>query len=172
MNILFDSDTEGCIQEAVVMERIVLADGILSAEIPVDLKQMPENMKEMFYPYEDRPEMILADADGKNQMTFQRINKKLGMEDTRKAAESVMEYISRINPRSEFSFVHLYAAGQYPAGWFTVELEEFEEKRQHVKAVLSVQNQMCLVTATYPEQNRMKWEVLLKQFFHTLREVT
>jgi hypothetical protein len=53
-----------------------------------------------------------------------------------------------------------------------MELEEFEEKKQHVKAVLSVQNQMCLVTATYPETSRMKWEVLLKRFFYTLREAT
>jgi hypothetical protein len=172
MNILYDSDTEGCIQEAVVMERIMLADGILSAEIPADLKQMTENMKEMFYPYEDRPDMILADADGKNQMTFQRIDKKLGKEETRNAAEAVREYISRINPRSELSLVHLYVNGQYPAGWFTMELEEFEEKKQHVKAVLSIQNQMYLVTATYPEPDRMKWEVRLKQFFHTLREAT
>lgn len=169
MNILYDFDTEGCIQEAVVMERIMLADGFLSAEIPADLKQMTENMKEMFYPYEDRPEMILADDDGKNHMTFQRIDKKLAMEETRNAAEAVREYISRINPRSELSYVHLYVNGQYPVGWFTMELEEFEEKKQHVKAVLSAQSQMCLVTVTYPETDRMKWEVLLKRFFHTLR---
>ncbi len=172
MNILYDSDTEGCIQEAVVMERILLADGILSAEISADLKEMPENMKEIFYPYEDRPEMILADADGKNQMTFQRIDKKLSMEETRNAAEAVREYISRIKPRSELSLVHLYVEGQYPAGWFTMELEEFEEKKQHVKAILSVRNQMYLVTVTYPEQDRMKWEVLLKRFFYTLIEST
>lgn len=172
MSILYDSDTEGCIQEAVVMKRIVLADGFLSAEISADLKQMTEHMKEMFYPYEDRPELILADDDGKNHMTFQRIDKKLVMEETRNAAEAVREYISRIHPRSELSLVHLYVNGQYPAGWFTMELEEFEEKKQHAKAVLSVQNQMCLVTATYPELDRMKWEVLLKRFFHTLREVT
>lgn len=171
MNILYDSDTEGCIQEAVIMERIVLADGILSAEIPADLKEMPESMKEMFYPYEDRPETILADEDGKNQMTFQRMDKKLGMEETRNAAEAVREYISRINPRSELSPVHLYVDGQYPAGWFTMELEESEEKQQHVKAVLSVYNKMWLVTATYPVKDRMKWEVLLKQLFQTLREV-
>ncbi|WP_139348742.1 hypothetical protein [Clostridium sp. Marseille-P2415] len=170
MNILYDPDAEGCLQERVVLERIVLADGRLSAEIPAELKQMPESMKEMFYPYEERPEMILADADGKNQMTFQLIDKKLGPEETRKAAEAVREYINSRHPRSELSPVHLYAAGKYPAGWFTMELEEAGEKQHHAKAVLSVRNQMFLATATYPEQDRMKWAVLLKQFFNTLRE--
>lgn len=75
MNILFDQDTEGCLQERVTLEWIVLNNGILLAEIPAELKQMPEIMKEMFYPYDKSPEMILADADGKSQMTFQRIIK-------------------------------------------------------------------------------------------------
>lgn len=172
MNILYDESTDGCLQEQVIMERIVLADGRLSAEIPAELKQMPESMKEMLYPYEGRPEMIFSDVDEKNQMTFQLIDKKLGPEETRKAAEAVREYISSRHSRSEMSPVHLYAAGQYPAGWFTMQLEESGEKQQHAKAVLSVRNQMFLATATYPEQDRMKWEELLKQFFNTLRETT
>ena len=172
MNKLYDPDTEGCIQEQVIMERIPLADAMLSAEIPAELKQMPESMKDMLYPYEDRPEMIYSDADGKNQMTFQLIHKNLGQEETSKAAESVREYISSRYPRSELSPVHFHACGLYPARCFTMELEEAGGMQQHVKAVLSVQNEMFLATATYPEQDRMKWEVLLKHFFNTLRETT
>ena len=172
MNKLYDPDTEGCIQEQVIMERITLADAMLSVEIPAELKQMSESMKDMLYPYEDRPEMIFSDADGKNQMTFELIHKNLGQEETRKAAEAVREYISSRYPRSELSPVHLHAAGQYPASWFTMELEDAGGMQQHVKAVLSVRSQMFLATATYPEQDRMKWEVLLKHFFNTLREIT
>lgn len=105
-------------------------------------------------------------------MTFQMIDKNLGQEETRKAAEAVREYISSRYPRSELSPVHLHAAGQYPASWFTMELEEAGGMQQHVKAVLSVRNQMFLTTATYPEEDRIKWEVLLKHFFNTLRETT
>lgn len=172
MNILYDPDTEGCIQEQVIMERITLADAMLSAEIPAELKQMTESLKDMLYPYEERPEMIFSDAAGKNQMTFQLIHKNLGQEETRKAAEAVREYISGRYPRSELSPVHFHASGQYPASWFTMELEDAGEMQQHVKAVLSVQNEMFLATATYPEEDRMKWEVLLKHFFNTLREIT
>lgn len=169
---MYDPDTEGCLQEQVIMERITMADAMLSAEIPAELKQMSESLKDMLYPYEDRPEIIFSDADGKNQMTFQLIDKNLGQEETRKAAESVREYISSRYPRSEMSPVHLHAAGQYPASWFTMELEEPGGMQQHVKAVLSVRSQMFIATATYPEENRIKWEVLLKHFFNTLRETT
>lgn len=172
MSILYDESTDGCLQEQVIMERIVIADGVLTAEIPAELKQMPENMKEMFYPYEDRPEVILSDADGKSQMTFQLLNKILGAEEAGKAAEAVREYISNIYPRNELSPVHLYQKGKFLSGWFTMELDEAGEIRQHVKAVLSVRNQMFLATVTYPEQDRLKWEVLLKHFFDTLKEIS
>ncbi|WP_313152239.1 hypothetical protein [Lacrimispora sp.] len=171
MNILYNQDTEGCIQEAVILEWIVLAGGILTAEILAELMQMPEGMKEAFYPYEERPEMILADDHGKSHMTFQLLDKKLNPEETGKAAEAVREYISRMYPRNELSPVHLYRKGKFLSGWFAMELEEAEEVRQHVKAVLSVQGQMFLTTATYPEQDRLKWEVLMKHFYETLHEI-
>ena len=172
MSILFDEDTDGCFQGQVMMQRIVIADGILTAEIPSELKQMPVSMKETFYPYEDRPVMIVSDADGKSQMTFQLLDKKLGTEETGKAAEAVREYISNMYPRNELSPVHLYQKGKIQSGWFTMELEETEGIRQHVKAVLSVRNQMFLATVTYPEQERLKWEVLLKHFLDSLKEIS
>jgi hypothetical protein len=152
-----------------MMQEVVLVDGILTARIPVSLKEMSENGKEAYYPYEDRPEMIFADDTGKNHMTFQMIDKKLGPDETGIAAEAVREYISSIYPRNELSPVHQYD-GRFQCAWFTVELEEAGDSNQHVKAVLSVHNRMLLVTVTYPEQDHLKWETLLKYFFDTLKE--
>jgi hypothetical protein len=169
MNLLYDENTEGCLQEPVMMQEVVLIDGILTARIPISLKEMSEDGKEAYYPYEDRPEMILSDDTGECQMTFQMIDKKLGPDETGIAAEAVREYISSIYPRTELSSVHLYH-GRFQCGWFTMKLEDAGEKSQHMKAVLSVHNRMLLVTATYPEQDRLKWETLLKYLFDTLKE--
>lgn len=170
MNLLFDEKTEGCLQEPVMIQEVVLVDGILSASIPISLKEMSENGKEAYYPYEGRPEMIFADDTGECQMTFQMIDKKLGSYETGIAAEAVREYISSIYPRNELSPVHRYDKGRFQCGWFTMELKEAGESIQHVKAVLSVHNRMLLVTATFPEQDRLKWETQLKYFFDTLEE--
>ncbi|MTK07536.1 MAG: hypothetical protein F8N38_10665 [Hungatella sp.] len=169
MNLLYDENTENCLQEPVLMQEIKLVDGILTARIPVLLKEMSDNGKEAYYPYEDRPDMIFADDTGGCQMTFQMIDKKLGPFETGIAAEAVREYISSIYPRNELSPVHLYN-GRFQCGWFTMELNEAGESSQHVKAVLSVHNRMLLVTATFPEQDRLKWEAMLKYFFDTLEE--
>lgn len=170
MNLLYDENTEGCLQEPVMMQEVILVGGILTARIPVLLKEMSDNGKEAYYPYEDRPEMIFADDTGECQMTFQMIDKELGPDETGIAAEAVREYISSIYPRNELSPVHRYDKGKFQCGWFTMVLEEAGESSQHVKAVLSVHNRMLLVTATFPEQDRLKWEALLKYFFDTLEE--
>jgi hypothetical protein len=153
-----------------MMQEVVLVDGILTARIPVSLKEMSENGKEAYYPYEDCPEMIFADNTGKNHMTIQMIDKKLGPDETGIAAEAVREYISSIYPRNELSPVHRCDKGKFKCCWFTMKLEEAGENSQHVKAVLSVHHRMLLVTATYPEQDHLKWETLLKYFFDTLKE--
>jgi hypothetical protein len=170
MNLLYDENTEGCLQEPVIMQEVVLVDGTLTARIPISLKEMSEEGKEAYYPYEDRPDVIFADDTGKNHMTFQMIDKKLGSDETGIATEAMREYISSIYPRNELSHAHRYDKGRFQCGWFTMELEEAGESSRHVKAVFSVHNRMLLVTATYPEQERLKWETLLKYFFDTLKE--
>ena len=94
----------------------------------------------------------------------------VGPYETGIAAEAVREYISSIYPRNELSPVHRYDKGRFQCGWFTMELKEAGESSQHVKAVLSVHNRMLLVTATFPEQDRLKWETQLKYFFESLEE--
>lgn len=170
MNLLYDENTENCLQEPVMMQEVILADGILTARIPVSLKEMSEKGKEAYYPYEDRPEMIFADDTGECQMTFQMIDKKMGPFETGIAAEAVREYISSVYPRNELSPVHRYDKGKFQCGWFTMGLEEAGKSSQHVKAVLSIHNRMLLATATFPEQDRLKWGTLLKCFFDTLKE--
>lgn len=172
MKVLYEQSAKGSFQEQIVLERIVLEDGILTAEIPVELKQMPEDMIEAFYPYEGRPERIYADADGKSQMTFQLIDKKLTPDEVGKAAEAVREYISQIYPRNELCPVHLCQEERFLMGWFAMGLEEAGIKQRHIKAVISVRNQMFLTTVTFLEEEQLKWEVLFRHFFHTLKETS
>lgn len=168
MGILHKPDTKGCIQETVILREIVLAGGHFRAEIPVELQPMPESMRGMFYPYEELPDTILSDEHGRNQMTFQLLDKAVGQEETGKAAEAVREYMSSLYPQSELSPVHLYRERGNCVGWFCMELEEEEEVYRHIKAVLSVCGRMLLVTATYPRGDALKGETMLRHFFGTL----
>ena len=96
MNLLYDENTENCLQEPVMMQEVILVDGILTARIPVSLKEMSENGKEAYYPYEDRPEMIFADDTGECQMTFQMIQPPpTSTNRVKRAASAVRSNVSR-----------------------------------------------------------------------------
>lgn len=170
MNVLYNQTSRGCVQDEMAFYQMEVAEGIASAEIPCGLCSMPESMKEIFYPYERRPDLILADEQGKYQMTFEMLNKSMKAEDTEKAADALREHISQMHPRSELSPVYLYREGSSRVGWLVMTLEDEGEVYCHRKAVLSVRGQMFLVTASYPQTDRLKWDVIFKHVFDTWRE--
>ena len=170
MKVLYEQDTEGCIQETVIVEEKVLAEGLLAAELPAQLSIMPEAMRDMYYPYDNRPLMLLADADGSFHMTLQIIEQKLAPDETGSAAEAVRNCVERMYPHSGLSPVYLFRKGEIPVGWFAMSLDEAGEPFVHVKAVFPVHNLLCLTTITYPEPDRLKWMAIFNHFFATLQE--
>lgn len=172
MNVLYNQTSKGCVQDELAFYQTEIVVGVISAEIPCDLCPMSESMQEIFYPYEKRPDLILADEQGKNQMTFEMLNKNMKAEETEMAADALREYISQMYSRSELSPVYLYRTGNIRVGWFAMTLEMEEgEVYCHRKAVLSVHNQMFLVTASYPQADRLKWDVIFKHTFDTWKEM-
>lgn len=168
MRMLYCQDTEGCDQETVIFKEIELIRGRLTAELPSQLLPAGESVREMFYPYEKYPETILADIEGKNQITIQMLNKELTPKETGNAAEAVREYAEKLYPHKKLSPVHLFREGEVHAGWFVMELLLGGQPYLHVKAVFSVNKQLCLTTITYPQQEQLKWSILLKHFLGSL----
>lgn len=170
MKVLYEQDTDGCIQETVMVEEMILAEGLLAAELPVQLSVMPEDMREEYYPYDNRPLMLLANSNGSIQMSIQMLERMLVPDETGGAAEAVRSCMERMYPHSSLSPVHLFRQGGIPVGWFAMSMEMAGEPFLHVKAVLPVHNRLCLTTMTYPEPDRMKWMAVLNHFFVTLQE--
>ena len=150
---------------------VELIEGCLVGQFPEELQPMSMDMREMYYPYNERPAMIWADTSGKIQVTFQAIEKKMTPPETASAAEAIREYTERLYPREEILPVHLYREGEIPVGWFVMKLEINREQQRHVKAVLSVYNKMCILTLTYPEPEHLKWEIVLKNMFAALHRI-
>lgn len=170
MKLLYHQETEGCRQETVTVTEMELEEGLLTAELPSQLELMPESMREVYYPYENRPAMILSDMDGNIQMTFQLIDKGLKPTETGNAAEAIRKCAEKLYPHSRMSPVHMFDKGEIHVGWFVMGLEQDGESCCHVKAVFPIHGRLFLTTATYPEQDKSKWEVLLKHYFATVHE--
>ncbi|MGL5437597.1 MAG: hypothetical protein ACRDBO_19785 [Lachnospiraceae bacterium] len=143
----------------------------IAGEIPDGLLDMPMDMQEKYYPYEQRPEIVISDEDGKIHMTIELIEKKMLPEETGKAANAVRKFAMILYPQNEILPVHLYLGEDISVGWFVIKLENNKDKLRHIKATLPSDNKMCLITLTYPEQEHLKWEVNWKKFLATLHKL-
>lgn len=170
MDKLFTQDTEGCLQDTILLKKMTIMENLLTAELPEELDIMPEHLKNIFYPCEDRPEIILSDADGSVQMTFQMFHRELKTEETWDAADALSRCVERLYPENEISPVCLYSHGKTPTGCFFMDMELGDVYVRHVKAVRAVQGQFFLITMTYPKAESGKWQAVLKHLFSTLRE--
>ncbi len=170
MDCLFTQDTEGCLQDTILLKKMTIMENLLTAELPEELDVMPDHLKNSFYPYEDRPEMILSDSDGNIQMTFQLLHRELNNGEIWEAADALHICMERLYPRNEISPVCLYSHGESPTGWFFMEMELGDVFVCHVKAVRAVQGKFFLMTMTYPKTESGKWQAVLKHLFSTLRE--
>ena len=99
---------------------------------------MSEDLKESFYPYEDRPSIILSDAKGYVQMTFQMFHQELKDSDIRQAAQAVHKCTEDLYSRNQLSPVYMNRSGESPVGWFLMEMELGDRKCHHIKAVRTV----------------------------------
>ena len=73
--IFYDQEMEGCQQETVVLKRVEMAPEVLTAEIPQQMEPMSGAFRDMFYPYDNRPEVILSDREGSAQLTFAMLDR-------------------------------------------------------------------------------------------------
>lgn len=166
--IFYDQEMEGCRQETILLKRAELEPGILTAEIPQQMEPMSGVCRDMFYPYDSRPETILAEREGSAQLTFAMLDKEMLPGECADAAEAVRRCTEEEYPHNWISPVLSFRGGEVPVGWFLMIFTEEDRQRHHVKAVFSVCGRFCLATFTYPEQERIKWEAIVKHFFSTL----
>lgn len=170
MGVLYRQNTKGCQQDPILLQPVEIIKNILIADLPQELNRMPEDLKDSFYPYEDRPSVILSDSEGKVQMTFQMLHKDLKDSDVRQAAQAVHKCTEDLYSRNKFSPVYMDRSGETLTGWFLMEMEVGDWKCHHIKAVRAVQGKLLLMTITYPESESLKWQAVWKHLFLTLRE--
>ena len=168
MKIWFDKEIEGCVQDLVRVVPWEWQEGEIRMELPEDFQEMPQERKEEYYPYENRPETILENTGGTVQLTLQFSDQEMKEEETRSAAEKVHELTEDAFPKYDMSPAYLYEGGKVPVGWFTVKMEDRES--EHIKAVFSGGGKMVLLTMTYPENETMKWRPISRCIFASIRE--
>lgn len=165
---IFDRETEGSIQDTLKLFTWESPDKQLVLELPEGFAQLEEEKREESYPSSDRPEIIMENVQGRVQLTlkfFQKVMKKEDTGDTIKEIRKLTEntYVQYPNTPS-----YLYANSEIPVGWFLMYMKDI--KKEHVKAVFSINKQMVLLTLTYPEEENWKWRTVRDYIFASIRE--
>lgn len=70
--------------------------------LPDEFTEMPERLRRIKYPYENRPELILSDEAGAIDFTFKRLEQELEDEMVRELTEGMRSMLQRANPTHVF----------------------------------------------------------------------
>lgn len=140
----------------------------LQMEFPEGFYQMEEERKRRFYPGKERPEIILENTDGV-QVTGQAAGQKMKREELVTAVEAARELAANTFPQYRFSPVYQQEGRTLSVGWFQMRMPDRET--EHIKAFGMVQDEMVMVTFTYPEAENIKWRSLILYSLGTWREV-
>lgn len=167
MNLLFDKDAEGSIQDTVKMCTWELLEGKILLELPEGMEKMPAERQEKYYPYEGRPEIILEHMECDVQITFQMLEKKLKPEEVYKAVHEIYKLIDKAFPKYKKTKIYLADDGEVEIGWFLMEMED--GGKEHMKAVFSAMEKIALLTVTYKETEKWKWRVLGRDILASMR---
>lgn len=166
MKILFDKETEGCVQDLVQVISWKPLGGDIQMELPEGFHEMTRERKSEFYPYENRPENILEDMESQTQITLQFLNKAMQEKETRVAIGKVHELMEDAFSKYEITPAYLFEDGYMPIGWFLIKMED--RRTEHVKAIFSCKGKMSLLTVTYSIDESIKWRTLVKCIFKSI----
>lgn len=167
---IFYSKEEGCSQEDIRLKPFHLFSKMLYLCLPEQMEPMNEEEKDMYYPYEDRPPVILTGCTGLLQMTFQLLKTSLKKEEIFDGAISLYKLMEEEMPGRDFGNIFLFQEGGIPIAWFTIDLDREEKGRKHIKYIASLSGRFFLGTFTYPKEEAFKWEAVLREIFKTFEE--
>lgn len=168
MEIFCAKDSSGCIQEDIRLAILRMEKIGLQMEFPEGFFQMEEGRKRRFYPGKEQPEIVLENSDGV-QVTGQATGQEMKREELVSAVETARELATNTFPQYWFSPVYLQERGEFSVGWFQMRMPD--RKTEHIKAFGVVQDEMVMVTVTYPEAENIKWRSLILYSLGTWREV-
>lgn len=168
MQVLYEQETGNTMQSMVKMSKWTMPNEKFSLQLPESFVQMNEVGQKENYPYRNRPEIILEERNSGVQITFQILDKEMKRADTEEAAAQMREQVKKAFPKYQCSIPYMLIAGELPVGWFVLEMED--RKKEHIKAIFSIENKLVLFTVTYWSREKEKWYFLFRYILASLKE--
>lgn len=128
---------------------------------------MEDEKQRRCYPWKGRPDIILENHDGV-QVTGQATGQEVKISEIVSAIETVRKMTKDTFQQYSFSPVYLCEKGELPVGWFRMKMQD--RGMEHIKAFSIIDNEMIMLTFTYPGAEEIKWKSMILYSFGTWRE--
>lgn len=168
MNIIFERESEGSVQDTLKLVTWEFPEGQFSLALPEGFVRMDENKQEGCYPMSNRPQLILDKEQDEAQVTIHFFHKAMNKEDAKRAIEQIFELTRKSYVQYKYSPTYLYVQDGIFIGWFLMCMKDI--KKEHIKAVFSIKGYMVLLTFTYPEEEKLKWRTMKDYIFASIKE--
>ncbi|WP_313186951.1 hypothetical protein [Lacrimispora sp.] len=128
-------------------EKTLLFDGRLAAGIPDSFQAMESGRAELMYPYVDRPQIILEDADTRRFCTFSLLKgqKLVGIQ-VEYVIQSITKAIVSLYPSCLLSEPQLVEKEEGICGWYSFRTSGRERDLQNFMYIFPVDGCMMLGT--------------------------
>lgn len=128
-------------------EKSLLFDGRLAVGLPDSFRTMESGRAELMYPYEDRPQIILEEADTRRFCTFSLLKEqKLAGIQVEYVIQSITKAIVSLYPSCLLSSPQLAEREKGTCGWFSFRISGREGDLQNFMYVFPVDECMMLGT--------------------------
>lgn len=144
-------------------EKSYLFDGRLTVLLPDSFRTMEGGREQLMYPYEDRPQIILEDADTCRFCTFSLLKEqKLAGIQVKNVIQSITKAVVSLYPSCLLSKPRLVKRGEETCGWFSFRTSAKEGELRNFMYVFPVDNCMMLGTMGCFMEDRAGKEQLMK----------
>lgn len=162
----FFKQTEADSQEDIAVRNFKYKN--IRFKIPVCMEEMPEEHKDIHYPYENKPPILLCNEEQTVEMTVQHmegVTHETGLSGimcaVHKYAEDNLDLL-RICP-----IRYIKSRSEY-IGWFLTELSLAGRIVHHRKYAMLTGKRLLLITITYPEEESIKWGGIAAKLFYSI----
>ncbi|MGM0713285.1 hypothetical protein [Brevibacillus parabrevis] len=143
-------------------------DNKVCLPIPKDFVDMPEHLRSLKYPYQQRPQIIKSDESGSINFTLSRIDQDLQDQWVKQLTAGMKAAIKKANPANVFYTDGVEAVGEKQIGYFEFKSPALDGFLYHLMFFLALEGKMVMGTFACPYAEYEDWREIAFQVMRTV----
>lgn len=156
--------------EKMELEEKMILDGRLTLLLPVNFKEMDEELREIKYPDPDRPEWIYSNESGDVSMTFFLDEGEILTEEVESVRDIIIGEMKRLYPASAVKDKKRIGKGKNVVSLFSMDIPLLDETCYHLMFFRAMAAGLLMGTFDCSVNEKKQWQQILPQLLDTMKE--